>query len=210
MKKRKIEYAIRIKNHNNNIEKTIEYLNVYNVKYLFDNIDYSNNHIEYFRKWIYDKNAPYISAFDDVINNVLLKTTFRDCRHSSCLGKRLYFNKNKNFSFCTVQPEKTVLANLADINNYNDIFEQANILNTISHSINKRNTCLNGCKYYDVCKSGCPLLASAKCDESGFIAFYNEVNKTMQNIIQCNNLDTYNIHIKNAVLKYIVFNNTNI
>lgn len=210
LKKKKIEYVLRIKNCSGNITSVIDYLNFGNVKYDFENIDYSNNYIEYFRKWIYDKNALQISFFDNVINTVLLKTGLIDCRYSSCLGKRLYLSKNNVFSFCPFYPEKTVLANLSYINTFNDIFEQANILNTISNSIKKRNNCINNCEYYDFCKGGCPILETTECKEKHFIEFYNEVKQTMEKVVNSNNLDEYNTHVKNAVLKYIVFNNTNI
>lgn len=210
LKKKKIDYTVRIENYSGSIKDVIDYFNLGNVKYDFENIDYSNNYIEYFRKWIYDKNAPHISFFDDVINAVLLKTGLMDCRYSSCLGKRLYLSNDMVFSFCHLHPEKTVLANLSYINTFEDIFEQTSILNTISNSIKKRNNCIIDCEYYDFCKGGCPICKTTQCKEKYFTEFYNEVNQTMQTVINSNNLDEYNIHIKNAVLKYIVFKNTNI
>ena len=210
LKRKKIESAVRIKEVSGGIKGTIDNLNFGNVKYYFENVDYSNECIEYFRQWIFDKKAPYINFFDDIINNVLLKTVINDCSHSSCLGKELYLSKDKVFSFCRIYPSKTILANLSDINNLNDVFEQRNLLSIIKNSINKRNICLNDCKYYDVCKGGCPLLSSEKCNEKNFVALYNEISETMLAIIKSDNLDIYNIHIRNAILKYIVFENTNI
>ena len=133
-----------------------------------------------------------------------------DCRYSSCLGKRLYLSTSKVFSFCPFYPEKTVLENISNIDRFNEIFEQSNILNTISNSIMKRNHCLKNCEYYNFCKGGCPIFETTQCKEKYFTEFYNEVSQIMQTVISSDNLDEYNAHIKNSVLKYIVFNNTTI
>ena len=46
LKKKKIDYTVRIKNYSGSIKDVIDCLNLGNVKYEFENIDYSNNYIE--------------------------------------------------------------------------------------------------------------------------------------------------------------------
>lgn len=210
LKKKKIEHTVRIENYAGNIKDLVNGLGLENVRYDVGRIAYTKDSLMCFREWMLESKAPYVSIFDDAINTVLLKTKPRDCRHSSCLGKNLYLSKDNVFSFCAFYPERTILTKLSNVNALNEVFEQGSILNVLSDSIRKRENCLKNCEHYDFCKGGCPLPGTSKCEEKEMVAFYNELSETMQTVLAGENLDKYNMHIKNAVLRYIVFNNTSI
>lgn len=208
LKKRKVVFSIRIRDHSLEMKETIYRLKLGNVPYLFENVEYSDACAEYFYEWLFDQNAPFVDVFSGMIDHILIKNDLNDCRHSSCLGKKLYLSKEKAFSLCPVYPEKTALVKLTDVQSLNDIFEREAVLRLIRSSIGKRNDCLDSCKDYEYCKGGCPLLTCEKCKEKDYIGLYKNIQKELQAVIGCDDLTVYNSHVRNSFWKYIVSQST--
>lgn len=97
-------------------------------------------------------------TFDEDIIKMAFENEPKSCKFNSCLGKSIFINKNNEISICPFVNNNISLNDSIDIKEIKDIFNTESFFSIISKSINKRSKCKKTCKYYYLCKGGCPLL----------------------------------------------------
>ncbi len=134
--------------------------------------------IKEFDDWCAQESCcPTFKTFEDILYRLLLGYTHRDCRHSSCLGKRVCMKSNGDLYFCHSYSESAFLKNVSEVKGLSDIFESDNFGKVLFQSLEKRNKC-KGCSGFSVCFSGCPLLTEGSdtgCTEEKYCKLVSHI-----------------------------------
>jgi hypothetical protein len=169
--------------------------------------------IIWFNEWLLDKEDININIFDECLLWLLFKTNNRNCKNNSCLGKALYMNAIGHLSFCGQKKETEFLVNIANVNVYEDIFNNDTFIRILETAKTYRSTCKNNCMYFDACQGGCPLeitnsnILEQKCKEEDYIQLLKHIDYQLVEILAKGNLQNINPALKRIILNSLVFCN---
>ena len=129
-------------------------VNKTNISQLID--EYIKNFINFFKYWSKDKNGKINVSTCNELTNLILNENTGICTFNSCLGKWLCFDTNAYIYPCDrLCTSNFSLGNIDEISSINQIFENKTFLKLLKESIERRKKCINNCKYYTNCYSGC-------------------------------------------------------
>ena len=173
----------------------------------FKHINYTDEMISLFPKWLQDKKAIPLNIFDYILRLILLRDNMHNCCYSSCLGKNVYFRQNGDISFCTLFPVETVIGNVNNLTCFNEIYHNEKFIDVLQGATEQRNNCIATCGNYAYCQGGCPL-NSNMCTNQNYIKLVELAQKELINVLQSNDLSKYNSCVKSAVYDSLAFNST--
>ena len=171
------------------------------------NINYSDEMITFFDKWIIDKKAVPLNSYNFVLRSILLNDNTHNCRYNSCLGKNVYINKDGDISFCIHFPDKTRIGNTYNNTCLGEIYHGEQFLDILKNATAHRSKCIETCEKYSYCQGGCPLECD-DCTNHNYIKLVEHVKEELLQVISLNNLNKYNSCVKSAVYDSLAFNGT--
>jgi uncharacterized protein len=149
--------------------------------------DYIQNFIQFFKYWVFDNECNInVSTCMDFVN-LILNENVGVCTFNSCLKKWLCLDADGHIYPCDRLCMKEYdLGDISSLSSINQIFDNKNFIKLLKKSINRRQKCIDDCKYYKNCYGGCNANA-----------ILNEVNK--------NNVSCYiQIQILSEIRDFII------
>lgn len=128
--------------------------------------EYDSLFFELLNKWIYDVDGVRFSLFAEVISQIIIDYWGSKCKFKSCLTN--FFTLNDHGTIYGCKSEENELCNISDISDIQQLYSTDHFGQLLHQAIEKRNTCKNECRFFDLCLGGCP-----------------NVNETIKN---CNNI----------------------
>ena len=165
--------------------------------------------INEFDRWCLIENDCYsLKTFEDILCGTLLGYTHRDCKHSSCLGKRIGMKSNGDLYFCHSYDKISYLKNVSDVKVYSDIFESEQFGNLLLNSLKKRDKC-SECERFLICQSGCPLLFDEKenkdCNEAKYCDLVQHIKNYLYEKLEIKHEIPQNPVIRKMILVSIAY-----
>lgn len=164
--------------------------------------------VKEFDAWcMQENNCHTFKTFEDILYRLLLGYTHRDCRHSSCLGKRVCMKSNGELYFCHSYDKNTYLKNISEVKGFSDIYESKFFGSTLLTSLEKRNKCVE-CDNFAVCQSGCPLSSlnkSNECNETRYCELIQHIAKYLHEKLDIKHELPQNPIIRRIVLVSIAY-----
>ncbi|MGN1373489.1 MAG: SPASM domain-containing protein [Candidatus Coproplasma sp.] len=136
-----------------------------------------------------------VSEVDALSSMYFNRPTF-GCRHSSCLGNKLFVDAAGNVSFCPRFAEKTRVGKVGDEVDY---FNSPLFIEVLTKEIEKRNNCKQTCPIARFCKGGCAMLGECEQIKEWF-AKAMQINSSVRD--READLSQINLALKSIVLEY--------
>lgn len=175
---------------------------------------YTDNCIELFDEWIFDKEVkvPLLPHYQYVLT-ALHGPNISDCPHSSCLSYWICMHPNGDLYPCgKACPGNYKMGNINEIESLSDAFDSDGFANILLPSIKRRDKC-KGCEIYDYCNGGCTIdaMAEGKISCSGgfsclhYKKFFSHIKETMDGIMEDKpDMRAYNGFIRDAIMGKLV------
>ena len=118
--------------------------------------DYIKNFIHFFKYWVFDNECNInVSTCMDFVN-LILNENVGVCTFNSCLKKWLCFDTDGHIYPCDRLCMKEYdLGDISNLSSIDQAFNNKNFRKLLEKSINRRQKCIDNCKYYKNCYGGC-------------------------------------------------------
>ena len=132
---------------------------------------YTEQCIQLFDHWLYDKSGVNIRLFSDCIS-MLLGSHTRTCSHGSCLGKWLSISADGVLSNCGRDTMKQfAFGTIDEMDDIAEAYHSDGFRQLLVGSIARRKKCMESCPYFKYCEGGCTDIAILEGDISTPPAF---------------------------------------
>jgi len=208
IQRKRIPYCLHIDCPNEDVKASLQKL--IGLKYVFEIENAINSDVDLiktFDEWCQTETECYtFKTFEDILYKLLLGYTHRDCKHSSCLGKKVSMNAKGKLYFCPVQNELSYLKNISSVNKFSDMYESKNFENVLVSSLQRRNHCVE-CESFSVCQSGCPMAHGIEdsCGEEKYTELLQHIAKYLHKKLEVDNKLPQNPIIRRIVLVSVAY-----